>query len=96
LKYLSINILKYLLNSKHIAAKFDDTCFNVGRIELDDKLMLCLFNWEDTDIVLNVDLLENYEIHDVWHNINLGEYSKLINITVRAHGGLLLECRKTQ
>lgn len=94
-KYIKrCDILKYLLNSKHVSAKFDDTTFTVGRIDLGDRIMLCLFNREDKALDMKIPMNGTYSVYDVWHDKHMGEFENLIKIKVNAHGGLLLECKK--
>lgn len=86
-------MLRYLLKEDHEAARFDDDTFQIGRVRKTDGLALCLFNWGDTEKVLEVALDGAYEIFDVWEQKDMGRQKDMMKVTMPAHSGCLFECK---
>lgn len=89
-----LDVLKYLLSSEHISAKFDDDSFKIGRKTLNKKEILCLFNWNDSAEDLKVDVNGQYSVYDVWHKKDMGLYEDSIEVKMMPRSGLVLECVK--
>ena len=89
----NIAMLKKLLPPTNVSAQFDDSSFQIGRIEYKDSLILCLFNWDEQKKDLEVDLPGRYYVKDMWANKELGEYEeKLMVNDMPAHSGKILIC----
>lgn len=86
-------LLKKLLPSTNVAAKFDDLSFQVGRVKMPDKELLFLFNWEDEPRSFEVQLTKNNcSIEDIWSGESLGDHSKKMNVELGTHEARLLIC----
>ena len=75
----NIEILRRLLPSIGMSAKFEDTSFTVGRVKLNnEKTIVYLFNFDDVpkDIVVSVD--GKVKVFDVFENEELGIYEDKI------------------
>jgi len=88
-----VNILKKSIPPIGVAAIFDDTTFSVGKIELDNKLIICLFNWGEVDKDMEVCFQGSFEVFDFWQDKGLGKYNKKIDIkNIKPHSAKLLVC----
>ncbi|WP_282937007.1 glycoside hydrolase family 36 protein [Paenibacillus sp. RC67] len=88
----NIQVLQKLIADTGKAARFDDTTFTVGRIQHEDRQMLCLFNWDDEEKELNVPLEGTHRVTDYWSDEDLGEYSGELQVRMDSHGGRVLVC----
>ncbi|MBT3194541.1 MAG: alpha-galactosidase [Verrucomicrobia bacterium] len=59
-------IIRKLLPPGGKAARFDDRTFRIGRIETDEGLILCLFNWADDPAEMEVPLSGPHDVSDYW------------------------------
>ncbi|MBE1441431.1 glycoside hydrolase family 36 protein [Paenibacillus sp. OAS669] len=89
----NIRVLKKLIADTGQAARFDDTTFTVGRIQQEDRLTLCLFNWEDEGKEMRAALEGTYRVSDYWTDEELGEFSGELRIRMEPHGGRVLVCK---
>lgn len=89
----SIDILSKLLPPVNKSAIFDDTDFNVGRIQLKDRLMLCLFNWNDQSLSLKTEIPNCSGIIDFWTGEELEPATdNIMTFELKPHSAKLLVC----
>lgn len=88
-----LKILRFLLDGPHIAAKFDDTTFRIGRITLENKQMLCLFNWSESPQELEIHLHKSsWKLKDIWLGSETEHPGEILKYIMPPHSGRLLEC----
>ena len=86
-------ILKKLLQSKGIAAKFDDKSFKIGRIPTQTGSLICLFNWNDYESKYSVTLNAKCNIMDYWTDELIAKNTGITPvITLPPHSGRVLVC----
>ncbi len=74
-------MLAKLIPPTGVAARFEDTNFNIGRVELPQgRKALCLFNWSDGPLDISVELRGRYRITDVWSEEDLGMHTDRVTI----------------
>ncbi|WP_284639428.1 glycoside hydrolase family 36 protein [Paenibacillus silviterrae] len=86
----NINVLKKLLPPTGKAAKFDDYSHTVGRIDLGDRQVICVFNFDDEPKDFEI-LLDDgsHRLHDYWTDEEIGVYTNSIQLR-----GLDAHCAK--
>jgi alpha-galactosidase len=84
-------MLQKLLPPTGVAAAFDDEALRVGRVRLDGKSMLCLFNAEDAPATLSARLDRAHDVRDVWSGDSLGRQSA-VTLDLPPRSARLLEC----
>ena len=84
-------MLRKLLPPTGVPAVFADDALHVGRVTLDGKEMLCLFNWDDAPATRSVPLARAADVRDVWSGASLGRQS-VVTVDLPAHSARLLEC----
>lgn len=85
-------MLRKLLPPTGVAAQFADASLEVGTIELPDKRMVCLFNWDDVPRTLAFRLEKRSRVTDFWTEEELGEREGLVEMALEPHSAALLEC----
>lgn len=85
-------ILRKLLKPTNVPAKFDDSSFKIGRINLGNKQLIAVFNFEDVSTTLEVTLPHSCLIHDFWTDEELGYQSEQIAVELRPHQARLFIC----
>ncbi len=84
-------MLRKLVPSTGVAARFDDSTFRVGRVALPGRQMLCLFNWGDTPQTLSVPLAAPCRATDYWTDKELGRFEGTLEMKdMPPHSGRLL------
>src|SRR5262249_29664483 len=68
-------ILRRLLPPTGIAAEFEDETLQVGFIRLPNKLMVCLFNWDDAPASLSFPVRGSSRLTDYWSGADLGRHT---------------------
>ncbi len=90
----NINVLKRLIPSTGVAARFDDTTFTIGRINLKDRNILCIFNWDDCPKDIEIDLAGAFRIYDFWTDEEMGVYKdKIVLEELENHSAKVLVCK---
>ncbi len=84
-------MLRTLLPPTGVAAVFDDDTMRVGRVTLDGRVMLCLFNPEDAPVTVSARLADVSRVRDVWSDRPLGRL-QTVTLTLPPHSARLLEC----
>jgi len=70
-----------------------DVTLRVGRVESGGKLMLCLFNWDNTPQDVSCRLPAACRVMDVWTGDDLGRREGTLSLTaLPPHAGRLLAC----
>ncbi|MDH7602877.1 MAG: alpha-galactosidase [Armatimonadota bacterium] len=87
-----LQMLRKMLPPTGCAAKFSDDLLEVGRIDLDGKTMICLFNWSDEPKILTSGVLGASRVRDFWSGEELNIVSSSISVQLPAHSARLLEC----
>jgi alpha-galactosidase len=77
-------ILKKVLATPHIAASFNDDCYQVGTIREKNSQILCLFNWEDEPSRIEVELDSFSQVTDFWTDEDLGWKQRKVVIELSA------------
>ncbi len=88
-------MLKKLLPPTGIAATFEDEGLRVGRIQLRDRIVICLFNWTDRPITLGAVIDRTVTVTDLWSGESLGRRRAGASIEIKdmpPHSARLLMC----
>jgi alpha-galactosidase len=76
-----------------IPARFDDESFQIGRVQLADKTMLCVFNWTDAAQTVSVSLPKKVQVKDYWTGQDLGAQQGALELkNMPPHSGRLFAC----
>jgi len=87
-------ILRRLLPPTGIAAEFEHEALQVGFIRQPDKLIICLFNWDDAPATVSFPLKEPSRITDYWSGTDLGRHNGSFAFTdLPGRSARLLTCR---
>lgn len=85
-------MLRKLLPPTGEAAKFEDDALEIGRIELEGREMVCLFNWGDEPKKLAFRLDQRSNVSDFWSSEDLGVKEGTVEIELGSRSARLLEC----
>src|SRR5215471_6672193 len=87
-------ILRRLLPPTGIAAEFENENLQVGFIRQPDKLMVCLFNWDDAPATVSFSFKGSFAITDYWSSADLGRHSSSFAVKdLPGRSARLLVCR---
>ncbi len=86
-----LKMLRKMLPPTGRAANFSDDSLEIGRTDLGNKEMICLFNWADQPKDFACKLKQTSVVRDFWTDENLGRLTS-INVRLPAHSARLLEC----
>ena len=89
-------ILRKLLPPTGVAASFGDSSLRIGTIDLKTARMLCLFNWDDAPLTLNVVLPRPGLVTDDWTGEALGRREGTMSVGLEPHSAKLLRVRPTR
>jgi len=93
LKPERLDILRKLVPPAGVAAKFDDNTFTVGRIDLPDRKIVCVFNWTPSPQTLGIALFERCHVSDFWTGKDLGTKKKVLKLKDQPpHSARVLVC----
>lgn len=88
-------VINKCINGAHKAAEFDDLTFSVGRIQLEDKLLITVFNRQDTERDFSISLDENYSVRDFFSGELIDPQTSVIELKAfRPHLGQVFECTR--
>ncbi|CAG7614024.1 glycoside hydrolase family 36 protein [Paenibacillus allorhizosphaerae] len=76
----NINVLKKLLPPTGKAAVFEDNSFAVGRIDLGNKQVICVFNFEDEPKDFDFPLQGSHRLYDFWTDEEIGVYQDKVQV----------------
>ena len=89
-----VAMLGTLLPPTGVAASFEDDSFQVGTIDLPDRRMVCLFNWNDTPQDVAFKLPYPSQVKDFWSDEDLGRHEGFYRSkSIPPHAARLLVCR---
>jgi alpha-galactosidase len=90
----SLAALRKLLPPSGVAAVFDDLSMQVGRIQLADATMICVFNRGEQSETVSIQLSKPCHVTDFWSGIDLGEHEETYVISeMPPHSARLLCCK---
>jgi alpha-galactosidase len=84
----NIGVLCKMMDNMGEAAVFDDESFRVGRFA--EKRLLCLFNWEDSDQVMDVAVSGNGRLVNLWTDEEVVSYNGGFSIALSPHECMVL------
>jgi alpha-galactosidase len=85
-------MLRRLLPPNGVAAEFQSEDMRVGFIDLPDKRMVCLFNWDDQPSTISFQLRGSSQIKDYWSGKDLGRHQGVFEVKeVPPHSARLIE-----
>ncbi len=85
-------ILRKLVPSTGVSARFDDNSFRVGRVELSDKTMVGVFNWDDAAQNIVVALPNSVKVTDYWTDQTISTSDSAVELNMPPHSARLLKC----
>lgn len=86
-------MLRKLQPPTGVAARFDDDSFRVGRVQLRERELVAVLNWNDTPQDVSIHLKRRCRITDFWSEVALGIHSETFEIkNMPARSGRLLIC----
>ena len=90
-----LRMLEQLAPPTGVAATFMGDSLDVGVIELPDRLVVSLLNWDDAPRTLSVDLRGAHHVREIWTEEDRGRHpGGTLSTVVPAHGGRLLVCTR--
>jgi hypothetical protein len=81
------------LGRGRVSGEVNGTVGNVGRMSLDGKQMVCVFNPGDGSTTGLVELPGQWRVRDVWSGESLGRRES-VRLTLPPHSARLLECTR--
>ena len=87
------DMLRRLQPPTGVPARFAERSLRVGTVELKDRRVVCLLNWDDTPQTFSFTLPGRQRIRDFWTDEDLGLHAGAFSRDLPAHGGCLLVCR---
>lgn len=85
--------LKRFLPLPDQAARFDDHTFVIGRQTRGDEHIVSIFNREEEEKVVHVDLRGQYQVTDFWDDTSYGEQLSEVSLTLAPHRAIVLKCK---
>ena len=85
-------MLKKLLPPTGVAAEFESEALTVGTAKLQDRTLLCVFNWSNEAARIPVKLARPGEVSDLWSGQDYGRRTAL-DVPLKAHEGTVLVVR---
>ncbi|WP_262684107.1 glycoside hydrolase family 36 protein [Paenibacillus baimaensis] len=76
----NIQVLKKLLPPTGKAAQFDDDTYTIGRIKLEDRSLICVFNFGDQPKDIEISLDGSYRLYDFWTDEEVGYYTNTMKL----------------
>ena len=87
-------MLQKVLPPTGVAAEFEDDSMQVGLIKLSDRLVVCLFNWDEVPKTISFKLPGSSAVKDYWSGEDLGRRNGVFEIKdLPPHSARLLECK---
>ncbi len=81
-----------LLPPTGIAARFEDESLRIGTVALDDRQLLCLFNWEEAVQTLTCQLPHSCNLQDFWSGEKVRRHSEVLEVVMPPRSARLLIC----
>lgn len=76
----NIRVLKKLLPPTGKAARFDDDTYTIGRIKLEDRYLICVFNFDDQPKDIEISLDGSYRVYDFWTDEEVGCFKNTMKL----------------
>jgi alpha-galactosidase len=89
-----LEMLRKLEPPTGVAARFEDESLQVGVVDLKDRRMICLLNWEDTAATLSFQIPRRARIRDLLTDDDLGTMEGRASVPIGGRDGRMLECRE--
>jgi alpha-galactosidase len=86
-------MLKKMLPPTGVAAEFDDESLRIGVVRLEDRTLVCVFNWEETPQDIPVKIARAGEITDLWSGQKLARIQGAVKVALKPHEGAVLVIR---
>ncbi len=86
-------MLKKLLPPTGVAAEFEDETLRTGVIHLQDRTLICVFNWTDTAATIPVKLAAPARVTDLWSGRDYGPKQGTISVDLKPHEATALVIR---
>ena len=87
-------VLRELVPPTGVAARFEDESMRVGSIKLPERRLVCLFNWEDEPITLELRLDAPSQVRDFWTGEHLGVREGIFEVRdMPGRSAKVLDCR---
>ena len=85
-------MLKKMVPPTGVPARFSDESFSLGRMPLDGREMVAVFNWSDKLEVHTVPLAAKSRVTDYWTGVNMGVHERKYDVgSMPAHSARLFE-----
>ncbi len=92
-----LQVLRKLVPPTGVAARFEDHSFQIGRIMLPDREVMCIFNWTDELQTVLVPVGTARSITDFWSGEALPSREGLVELSdLPPHTARLLSCAREQ
>lgn len=72
--------MKKLLPPTGKAAQFDDDTYTIGRIKLEDRSLICVFNFGDQPKDIEISLDGSYRLYDFWTDEEVGYFANTMKL----------------
>jgi alpha-galactosidase len=89
-----LDLLRKLQPPTGVAATFADDSLTAGIVELTDRTVVCLLNWDDAARSIDFSLPGAHRVRDVFSGEDRGRMDGRSSVTLPARCGRLLECRR--
>jgi alpha-galactosidase len=86
-------LLKKLQPPTGVAARFADDTLRVGAVDLPDRKLRFLLNWDDQPRNFRMSLPGPHRVTDLWSGADLGVYGANDGLALPPHSGRVLLCR---
>ena len=83
-------MLKKLLPPSGVAAEFEDESLKVGVVNLKDRTLFCVFNWNPETVTVPVKLPRAGKVADLWSGRDYGLRQGTLQVELRGHEGTVL------
>ncbi|MCW3467964.1 glycoside hydrolase family 36 protein [Chitinophaga nivalis] len=88
-----LNVLRKAATPTGKAAAFENTAFEVGRMQDAGGSRIVVLNWESSPRTLKVKLDKPATVVDYWTGEPIGKYTGYITITLQGHDGKVLQLK---
>ena len=85
-------MLQKLESPTGVAARFADDSLQVGAIDLKDRRIMCLLNWQETPRTLSFSLSRPHSLRELWTGESLGNRQGRVAIDVAPRDGCVIVC----
>jgi alpha-galactosidase len=86
-------LLKKLQPPTGVAARFADDSLRLGAVDLPDRKLRFLLNWDDAPRTIKLGLRGPHRVTELWSGADLGVYGANDGLALPSHSGRVLLCR---